>query len=166
MAIRDTLTTFADGVASGNVGTRVIGDVIDLKGLGDTTNVGTNLAAAVADIGQGQDIRLVITVDEDYVGGGTTDSISFALVTSDLPGLTNGVTLLSTGTFTYGAGTDVLDAGDVVVDVSLPVATYLRYIGIVETVSAVITTGAINAGLQTDPFTTTKTYPQADVAFP
>lgn len=163
--IVDKLTTFVDNVASGATATAtVVGDVYDLQATGDSNNVGDNVGGA-SPPGGGQPTWLQIVVTEDYVGTSTTDDITFAVVTSDNAGLTDGVTLFSINKV-YGLGTDVLDAGDVVAQIPLPTEgpEYQRYLGITEAVNGTTSTGKFSAFLTLDP-RRERSFPQADVGF-
>lgn len=159
----DARLTFADSVASGANATVVVGNVIDIAATGVDGNVDDNVGGA-RDIGNGQPVYLTIIATEDYVGTSTTDKIAFSLVSSDNPGLTSYVTHLAVPVYTYGLGTDVLDAGDVAFQGAVPAegTVYKRYVGIIETVTGATTTGKVSAFLSLDP-NQYKTYPQFDV---
>lgn len=159
--IRDTFTTFASDVASGDAGTRQFGDVIDLKGLGAATNVGTGLeVGGQRDAGGGQNVRVIGSVSEEYEGSATV--VTFSVVTSDNPNLTSGVTLLTSPAINV---TDML-VGAVVLNAVLPTegSAYKRYLGVTETVVGTTTTGKANFGIQLDDYNP-KIYSQADIAF-
>lgn len=158
--IRDTFGTFATAVASGDVGTRQFGDVIDLQGLGPTTNVGTNLGG-LRDAGAGQNVRVVASVNEAYTG--SVPIVTFSVVTSANPNLTGYLTLLTTP----ANGATQLIAGARILNACLPTegVAYARYLGVIETVVGTTTTGKMDIGLQLDDVTTPKAYAQGDVAF-
>lgn len=156
--IRDTLTTFASAVASGDAGTRQVGDSIDTFAMGPTTNVGTNVGGQ-RDIGSGQNVRVVGTVDETYAGSATV--VTFSVVSADTPGLTSAVTHL-----TFSPTVTQLIAGFQFANAVLPTegVAYKRYLGLSETVVGTTTAGKVSVGLQLDD-RSTKTYAQGDVAF-
>ncbi len=162
--IRDTLTTFATAVASGDSGTRQLGDVIDLEGLGPTTNVGTNVGGQ-RDAGGGQNVRVIASVNEAFTGTGTTPIITLEVVTSDNANLTSPTVLLTSPATSF---TDAI-AGYVIMNAVLPTegALYKRYLGMLEVIgtgTVVSTTGKIDAALALDDHNP-KSYVQGDVAF-
>lgn len=166
--ITDSRLLLADSAASGNALGVLIGSVIDLQAVGSATgiNVGTNTAQA-RDIGAGTPVYLTIQAMETYTSTSNSDHISFDLYTSDTTGITDGTKLLSTSVQTYGNGTNSPTiAGGLIFQGTLPAGiTYKRYLGIVENVTGVTTTGKISAFLSLDP-NYSRTYTQAHVNFP
>lgn len=159
--IRDTYVTFATAkAATTSAGTtNGFGDVVDLQGLGPTTNVGTNLGK-LRDVGDGQDLRVVATVDTSFDGSAVLST--YNVITSANANMSS-PTVIVTGP-TYGP-TDTV-AGSVVLNVALPTegVAYKRYLGIQEVIAGAPTAGKISIGLQLDDFTKpTKTYAQGDV---
>lgn len=154
--IMDERTEFADAVSvAGTAGTALIGDQIPLS--------------TVRDIGNGQPIYLVITVDTSIITGGAAGTIKFALASDATAAIaTDGSATVhyETPTFvTDGDDANALDAGDIVCCVAVPlegVNAYEGFLGILATIATTtITAGAINAFLTLDP-TGWKAYPDAD----
>lgn len=161
--ITDTLLTFANNVASGDTGTRVIGDVIDLKSMGDDANAPLNgNLGSQGDVGSGEPVYLSIFATEAYDFTSTTHTLSFALITSATSDLTDNVVIWQGAT----SDTDIVLAGTVIAMVPLPTAgtDYRRYLGLKETVNGITGTGKISAQLTLDP-RKEKSYPQASVGF-
>lgn len=154
--IMDERTEFADAKSvAAAAGTALIGDVIDLE--------------VVRDIGNGQPVYLVITVDTEIITGGTAGTISFALASDAQAAIaTDGSATVHFQTrdfVTDDANTndDELNAGSTIACVSIPLEgpEYERYLGILATIgTTTVTAGAINAFLTLDP-TGWKSYPDA-----
>jgi len=135
-----------------------------------TVNVGDVIDSSVArDVGNGQPIYLVVSVDTEIITGGSAGTLQFQLVS-------DGVTTPSTTTQTIHAiseeyvtdGTDANDAelkaGQFPFVIALPVEgqQYERYIGLQAIIgTTTITAGAVSAYLTLTPPTTRKTYADA-----
>lgn len=136
--IIDKLTEFGDAAACFvNIGTAVVGDVIDL-----------GASPTLKNIGGGEPIYLVIQIDTTIVGAGS--SSEFKLVsdsTSDLA--TSPTTHFSSGALPVATTV----GGYLVCAVPLPSSqTYERYLGVTVTSSAFNTTaGKANAFLTLTP---------------
>lgn len=145
--IIDDLLEFADATSvAGTAGTALIGDVIDL-------------GATPQDLGNGEPMYLVITVDTSIITGGAAGTIKFQLASDDAAAIaTNGTASvhLDTGTFvTDGDDANALDAGAVAFVGALPTGAgvaYERYLGVLATIATTtVTAGAISAFLTKDP---------------
>ena len=144
--IIDKRTEFADAVAlnTGAAGTYLVGNVIDLEKTG-------------LDMGQGEPVYLVISVDTAANSGGSATA-AFTLA-SDAQ-----AAIATDGSATVHFKTDAvpvasLTAGKQVAMVALPAGTYERYLGILQTTgTAAFTAGKIDAFLTLDP-TGWKAYP-------
>jgi hypothetical protein len=157
--ILDELTEFADAVSvAAAAGTANIGDQIDL-------------GIAGRDIGNGEPIYLVLTVDTEIITGGSAGTVAFQLVSDDTASIatdgTQSIHWRSSLFVTDDTALAELDVGDIIAVVPLPgngQEPYERYLG-VQAVTATTTTtaGKINAFLTKDP-TPWKAYPQASVA--
>lgn len=143
--ILDERNEFADAtsVAAG-AGTALIGDVIDL---GTTSR----------DIGNGQQLYLVITTDTEIITGGAAGTIKFQLASDSTASIaTDGSATVhfDTGTLVTddaAANDSRLNAGGVIAAVALPMGTYERYLGILAVIATTtVTAGKINAFLTTD----------------
>lgn len=141
----DEYTEFADAVAvTGNAGTALIGDVINLK-------------SASLDIGQGEPVYAVINVDTEIITGGDAGTIQF-FVASDAQAAiaTDGsATIHASSPSIVTDGTDangaLAKAGQFPLFVELPVGTYEQYLGILCTIgTTAVTAGKINAFLTRD----------------
>lgn len=136
--IIDKLTEFADaGACYVNVGTAVVGDVIDL-----------GASPTLKNIGGGEPIYLVIQVDTTIVGA--TSTSEFKLVSDSTADLATSPTLhYSSGALPVAT----VVAGYQVCCVPLPSsATYERYLGVTVTSAVANTTaGKANAFLTLTP---------------
>ena len=152
--IIDKRNEFADAIAvDGAAGTALIGDVIDLE--------------ALRDIGNGQTVYLVMTVDTSIITGGVAGTITFALASDAQAAIaTDGSATVHFQTkafVTDDAALNELDAGDTIAVVALPLegVAYERYLGILATIATTaVTAGAISAFLTMDPHGW-KAYPDA-----
>lgn len=145
--ILDEYGEFADATSVAAVAsTAVIGDVIDLGGV-------------TQDIGIGEDMWCVITVDTEIITAGSAGTIQFFLVSDALTTLGGGVVANCTEHFRTaalvtddaGANADVLNVGGVIAAFRLPAGTYERYLGILATIATTeVTAGKINAFLTKD----------------
>lgn len=146
--IMDERGEFADAVSvAAAAGTALIGDVIDL-------------GAVHRDIGNGEPMYFVITVDTEIITGGSAGTVKFQLVSDAQAAIaTDG-----TATVHYDSGTFVTDdsaangplmnAGAVVCCIALPLEgpVYERYLGVLAVTATTTTTaGKINAFLTKDP---------------
>jgi len=135
--IIDKLLEFGDASnAFVNIGTAVVGDVIDLGS-----------APTLQNIGGGQPIYLVIQIDTTIVGA--TSTSEFKLVSDSTSNLTTSPTLH----YTSGAlPVATVVAGYQVCAIPLPVGNYERYLGVTVTSAVANTTaGKANAFLTLTP---------------
>lgn len=144
--IMDERTEFADALSvAAAAGTALIGDVIDLW-------------SVHRDIGMGQPVYLVITIDTTIVAAGA-GTIKFQLASDAQAAIAvDGSASIhyDTGTFATAAASQAFPtrAGDVVAMVPLPAEgrVYERYLGILATIGAqTVSAGKINAFLTLDP---------------
>jgi hypothetical protein len=143
--ILDERLEFCDATSVAAVaGTLLEGDVIDL---GETTS----------DVGNGQPIYLVITVDTSIITGGTAGTIRFHLASDAQAAIAvDGSATIhwsSQAFVTDDAALNALDAGYMIGPVALPMGLplYERYLGLlVEVITTEVTAGAISAGLTFD----------------
>lgn len=137
--ILDERTEFCDATAlnTGAAGTYLLGDQID--------------SGVVRDLGNGQPIYLVITVDTLPTSGGSATA-QFTLASDDSASIaTNGTA--SVHFVTKAFAISEMAAGTVLAAVALPAqgVAYERYLGILQTTgTAAFTGGKINAFLSTD----------------
>lgn len=151
----DERNEFADAVAlsTAGIGRALIGDVIDL-------------GATQRDIGAGEPLYLVITIDT-AVGFGAAGALVFELASDAQAAIaTDG-----TATVHYASGqfnaANPLPAGAVAVVVALPMEgpAYERYLGVLQNVSGnALTAGKVNAFLTHD-VTRWKAYDSPSQAF-
>lgn len=139
--IFDELLEFADALAinTGGAGTYFIGDVIDLQ------------TQQIRDIGNGQPVYLVISVDTALASA--TGTVNFQLV-SDAQ-----AAIATDGSATVHAQTGpkaqaaVVAGTTFVIPLPLELPKYERYLGILQVVAtAAFTAGKINAFLTLDPY--------------
>lgn len=137
--ILDERTEFCDTTAlnTGAAGTYLLGDQID--------------SSVVRDLGNGQPIYLVITVDTLPTSGGSATA-QFTLASDDSASIaTNGTA--SVHFVTKAFAISEMAAGTVLAAVALPAqgVAYERYLGVLQTTgTAAFTGGKINAFLTTD----------------
>lgn len=153
--IMDERTEFADAVSvAAAAGTALIGDVID--------------SSVVRDLGNGQPVYLVITVDTEIITGGVAGTLQFQLVSDAQAAIaTDGTATVHFASRLFvtddaAANDSVLNAGGVPVCVALPLEgiAYERYVGILAVTATTTTTaGKINAFLTLDP-TGWQAYPE------
>lgn len=142
--ILDSLLEFADATSvAAAAGTALIGNVVDL-------------GAAHRDIGNGEDIYLVITTDTEIITAGAAGTLKFQLVSDAQAAIAvdgSATVHYDTGTFVTddAAANDAqLNAGGKIAIVKLPQEgkVYERYIGILAiTATTTTTAGKINAFL-------------------
>lgn len=158
MAILDDRNEFADAVSVANTAgsTYNLGDVID--------------TSVVRDIGNGQPVYLVLSVDTEIITGGAAGVLAFQLISdSTTTPSTDGTQSIHAKSEDYVTdGTDANDAelkaGQYPWVITLPVEgqQYERYLGVQYTVTTTDTTaGNVNAYLTLTPPTTRKTYADA-----
>jgi hypothetical protein len=145
--IIDSLNEFADATSvAAAAGTALIGNVIDL-------------GATPQDLGNGEPMYLIITVDTSIITGGVAGTIAFSLASDAQAAIaTDGsaTTHINTGTFvTDGVDASALLEGAVAYVGAVPTGAgkaYERYLGVLATVgTTTVTAGAINAFLTKDP---------------
>lgn len=144
--ILDELTEFADAVAvTGTAGTTInVGDQID--------------SSVVRDLGNGEPIYLVITVDTSIITAGAAGTISFSLASDSSASIaTNGTQTIHYTSKAFVTDDDALnelDAGETAVVVALPMegVAYERYLGVQANIVTTDTSaGKINAFLTKNP---------------
>lgn len=155
--IMDDRLEFADAVSvAAAAGTALIGDQIPLS--------------VVRDIGNGEPVYLVITIDTEVITGGTAGTLTFQLASDASASIaTDGSATVHYESRAFVTdGTDANDAklkaGQVAVCVALPLegVAYEGFLGILAVTATTTTTaGAINAFLTLDP-TGWKAYADAD----
>jgi hypothetical protein len=145
--IIDSLNEFADATSvAAAAGTALIGNVIDL-------------GATPQDLGNGEPMYLIITVDTSIITGGVAGTIAFSLASDAQAAIaTDGsaTTHINTGTFvTDDVALAALLEGSVAYVGAVPTGAgkaYERYLGVLATVgTTTVTAGAINAFLTKDP---------------
>jgi hypothetical protein len=146
--IMDERLEFADAVSvAAAAGTALIGDVIDL-------------GSVARDMGSGEPMYLVITVDTEIITGGTAGTIKFLLASDAQAAIAVDGTAsvhADTGTFVTddaAANSAQLNAGAILYYGTLPGegTLYERYLGILCTIATTtVTAGKINAFLTLDP---------------
>lgn len=136
--ILDERNEFADATALSTSGTgrALVGDVIDL-------------GTVSRDIGNGEDLYLVVQVDTAVTSGGAA-TVSFELASDAQAAIaTDGTATVHYASAAIAVAT--LVAGYTAVAVRLPNGTYERYLGILQNVgTAALTAGKINAFLTKD----------------
>lgn len=140
--ILDERTEFCDAVAlnTGAAGTYLLGDQIDL--------------GVARDIGAGQPLYLVVTVDTGITVGTGTGTVSFSLASDASAAIaTDGSATVHATSAAWATSTTAIPAGTVLFAVALPMqgTTYERYLGILQsTGTTAINAGKINAFLTHD----------------
>lgn len=141
--ILDELLEFADATSVAAVAsTFVVGDVIDLTSL-------------TSDIGNGEDMFLVIQTETSIVAAGA-GSLTLTLVSDALSTLGGGVVASCTSHWaktivTSASPVGLNVAGALIVAIQLPAEAYEQYLGILATVATQTTSaGKINAFLTRD----------------
>lgn len=148
MAILDKRTEFADAVS-------VVQTAGSRFNLGNVVDLGT----VVRDMGQGQSVYLVVSVDTEVITAGTAGSIQFHLVSDAVTTPDTSTATVHASSPTYvtddaGANSDELNAGGYPWIVKLPLEgeAYERYLGVQYNVTTTDTTaGAVSAYLTLDP---------------
>jgi hypothetical protein len=150
--IMDERNEFADAASvAAAAGTALIGDVI-------------NLGSVARDMGQGEPVWFVVTVDTAFVAAGA-GTINIQLVSDAQAAIaTDGSATvhLSTGAKATAASTPAGQrAGDVLFAAPLPVegSVYEQYLGVLCTIATqTVSAGKINAFLTLDPPRTARLY--------
>lgn len=146
--ILDERLEFADAVSVvGTAGAAALLSNFDVIDLGaDPT---------LRDIGNGEDLWLVITTDTEVITAGAAGTIVFSLVSDSTANLaTSPTTHLSSPSLVTddaGANSAALNAGGLIFAAKLPLGSYERYLGILTTIGTTDTTaGKVNAFLTKD----------------
>jgi hypothetical protein len=135
-------------------------DAQSVAAVAGTANIGSQIDLSVArDVGNGQPVYLVITVDTAIITGGTAGTIAFQLASDSTASIATDASQTvhwTSGTFvTDDAALNALNIGDTVAVVAIPLdgsAAYERYLGVQAIVGTTTTTaGAISAFLTFDP---------------
>lgn len=143
--IIDKFNEFADATSvAGTAGTALIGNVVDL-------------GAAGLDVGNGEQVYLVIQTDTEVITAGSAGTIQFTLASDAQAAIaTDGSATAhfvsaSLVTDDAAANSAALNAGGVIAAVALPNGTYERYLGVLATIGTTeVTAGKINAFLTKD----------------
>lgn len=154
--IFDARTEFADAVS-----------VAAAAGTANLTNQ-IDTGSVVRDLGNGEEIFLVVSVDTGIVTGGSAGTIAYQLVSDDTASIaTNGTQTIhaTSKAFTTGASASSANktaAGDIAWIVALPQGVaYERYLGVQYVIGTTTTTaGKVNAYLTKDK-TIWQAYPDA-----
>jgi len=131
--LHDKLLRFADAQATGNTGTNILGDVIDLT--------------TARDIGAGEPMYLNVVVATGITVASSTGTYQVKLTSASDSALSSDVVdhLVSAS---FATSTTAIAAGTVLMNVALPAAAYGRYLGVREVVATQNTNaGAIDAYL-------------------
>ena len=131
----DKNLTFTENGATGNTGTRVVGDVIDL-------------GTPARDIGAGQPVFLNIRVRTGITVASSTGTIRYQLVSASDDAITSSVVVhAQTGDLT--TSTTAIAAGTEIANIAIPAGTsYGRYLAVREVVGTTNTNaGAVSAFL-------------------
>jgi len=151
--ITDERLEFCDATAcnTGAAGTYNLGDIID--------------SSVVRDLGNGQPVYLVVTVDTSIITAGSAGTVQFQLVSDSTDTIatdgTQSIHYTSEAFVTDDDALNDLDAGDRAVCVALPLegVAYERYLALQQvTGTTAISAGKINAFLTLDPHTAPKAY--------
>jgi len=145
--IIDALNEFCDATSvTAAAGTALIGNVIDL-------------GAAGIDLGNGEPLYFVMTVDTSIITGGNAGTIQFLLASDAQEAIavdgSASVHWTSKAFVTDDAALNDLDAGEVICCVPLPLSAqvpYERYLGVLAVIATTtVTAGKVNAFLTKDP---------------
>lgn len=146
--IMDSRLEFADAVSvAAAAGTALIGNVIDLS-------------SVHRDVGAGQDLFLVISVDTEIITGGAAGTIQFVLASDAQAAIATDGSATSHFrsqlfvTDDSAANDTQMNAGQFPVVIALPMegAVYERYLGLLAIIATTtVTAGKINAFLTLDP---------------
>lgn len=136
--ITDKLATFCNAVAlnTGPAGNYLIGDVINLE--------------TVRDIGQGQPIFLVVTVETTATSGGAATG-QFKLVSDAQVAIDPDTATVHASSAAFAVADMVAGTNLLTVVIPMEGAAYEQYLGIVQTTgTAAFTAGKVNAFLTLD----------------
>lgn len=154
--IIDERTEFCDAVAcnTGAAGTYNLGDLINME--------------VARDMGNGQPVYLVVSVDTEIITGGVAGTVAFQLVSDSTSTIaTDGsqtVHYTSKAFVTDDTALTELQAGEVAVCVALPMegVAYEQYLAVQQvTGTTAITAGKVNAFLTLTPMNNKKSYANA-----
>ena len=140
--IEDTNTEFMDAAAlnTGAAGTYLIGNVIDL--------------GSARDVGDGEPVFLVITVDTGIQVASGTGTVQFVLASDSAAAISTSTSQRHLVTAAFATSTTPIAAGTVLYAAALPkglAQAYKRYLGILQiTGTTAISAGKINALLTRD----------------
>lgn len=140
--ILDSRNEFADAVAlnTGAAGTYLVGDQINLS--------------VARDVGNGEPLYLVVTVDTGITVASSTGTVSFSLASDATASIaTDGSASVHATSKAWATSTTAIAAGTVLFAVALPAegTAYEKYLGILQTTgTTAINAGKINAFLTTD----------------
>lgn len=136
--ILDAFNEFSDAQAV--TSTAISTNVIDLGPVTDNT---------LRDIGNGEEIYLVVTTNTACTDGGSDATLTVSLESDSVEALNSSATVhYTTGALAFAA---FKDAGSVLAMVRLPAGSYERYLGVRYTVaSGPLTAGAFDAFLTKD----------------
>lgn len=147
MAWLDERTEFADAVSvAAAAGTALIGDVIPLS--------------VARDLGRGEQVFLVISVDTEIITAGAAGTIKFQLVSDAQAAIAVDGTAsvhIDTGTFVTddaAANDTQMNAGEYIAVIALPLEgrVYEAFLGVLCVIATTtVTAGKINAYLTLDP---------------
>lgn len=151
--IMDERTEFCDAVAcnTGAAGTYNVGDIIN--------------SSVARDLGNGQPIYLVVTVDTGITTAGSAGTVAFQLVSDSTDTIaTNGDQTIHATSKPWVTGATAIAAGTVLFCVALPPegAAYEQYLAVQQvTGTTALNAGKINAFLTLEPVAAYKAYPDA-----
>ncbi len=152
--ILDERLEFGDAlVVAGAAGAKVaIGDTIDL---GVYLGGAAGATQVAQDVGLGEELYFVVTVDTEVITAGAAGTVAFSLnsnATPDLAGTPTEHFITDAIVTDDAAANDArLNAGGTVCAVKLPPGSYQRYLVLGETVgTTTITAGKVNAFLTKD----------------
>jgi hypothetical protein len=149
----DTQTEFSDAQAV--TSTAISTNVVDLFA---SVGAGTALTAdSTLDIGQGEDIYVVIQTQTTCTDTGSDATVTFTVESDSAAGLASApVVHFSTGALAFAT---YATAGTRVATICLPSGSYKRYLGVRYTVaSGPLTAGAFDAFLTVDPAAVRRVY--------
>lgn len=142
----DTQAEFSDAQAV--TATAISSNVMDLQaGVGAGTNIA--YGNTVMDVGQGEDVYLVVQTAVAITDAGSDATLTVTLESATDAGLTTAAVVhFSTGAMAFAS---YAAAGSIIAMIKLPVADYKRYLGLRYTVAAgPFLTGNIDAFLTHD----------------
>lgn len=148
MAYVDTQAEFSDAQAV--TATAISANVLDLQTTGTAGATATGLNPnAIQDIGQGEDVYLVVSTAVACTDVGSDATLTVTLESATDAGLSvSPVTHFSTGALPFAS---FATAGTTFVQIKLPNADYRRYLGLRYTVAnGPLTAGAFDAYLTKD----------------